>query len=155
MSAPKGLCAVEYQRHLVAHPRLVRERLVDRALGDDDEAGVVVVEELQPGELAGEPGAARALPFLTGEPHVVVDDQLGLAFEHVHEANRAVGALEGVVRQFHHREAPAGSCDGVELASRGLLPYAELGQGSFPRVLVDDRRNGDRLARVVGCGVCC
>ena len=153
MSAPKELCAEEYQVILLPTRALIRERLVDRALGDDDEAGVVAVEELQPGELAGEPGAARALPFLTGEPHVVVDDQLVLAVEHVHEPNRAVGSLEGVVGQFHHREAPAGSGDGVELTSRGLLPCAQLGQGSFPGVLVDDRRHGDRLAGVVG-GLC-
>ena len=140
--------------HLVADPRLVCERLVDRTLGDDDEAGVVAVEELEPGELAGEPGAARALPFLTGEPHVVVDDQLGLAFEKVHEPNRAVGALEGVVGQLHHRKAPTCSCDGVELTSRGLLPYAERSGGGFPGMLVDDRRNGDRPAGVAVCGLC-
>ena len=133
--------------HLVAHPRLVGERLVDRTLGDDDEAGVVVVEELEPGELARESGAARALPCLTGEPHVVVDDQLGLAFEHVHEPNRAVGAVERVLGQLHHREATAGRGDGVELTSRGLLPYAQLGQGRLPGLLVDDRRDGGRLVR--------
>src|SRR5215475_9391599 len=49
------------------------------ALGDDDEPGVVVVQELQPGELRGEPGAARALPLLAGEPHVVARWMAGLA----------------------------------------------------------------------------
>ena len=134
--------------HLVADPRLVGERLVDRALGDDDEAGVVGVEELEPGELAGEPGAARALPLLAGEPHVVVDDQLALALEHVDEPNRAVGSVERVVGQLHHREASAGGGDGVELTSRGLLPDPQLSQCGFPGVLVDDRRNGGRLACV-------
>ena len=128
--------------HLVAHTRLVRERLVDRAWGDDDEAGVVGVEELEPGELAGEPGAARALPLLTGEPHVVIDDQLALVLEHVDEPNRAVGSVECVLGQFHHRETSAGRGDGVELTSCGLLPGAQLSQFGFPDVLIDDRRHG-------------
>jgi len=62
--------------HSVPGPPPVGECLLDRALGDDDEPGVVAVQELQPGELRGEPCAARALPLLAGEPHVVVDDQL-------------------------------------------------------------------------------
>src|SRR5215472_3780430 len=62
--------------HFVPDPPLVRERLADWALGNDDEPGVVAVQELQPSELRGEPCAARALPLLAGEPHVVVEDQL-------------------------------------------------------------------------------
>ena len=108
--------------HLVAHPGLVGERLVDRTLGDDHKAGVVVVQELQPGELAGEPGAAATLPFLAGKPHVVVDDELGLALEHVRQPNRAVGSVKGVVGQLHHRQAPASGGDGVQLPGRLLFP---------------------------------
>src|SRR5215472_2039833 len=62
--------------HFVPDPPTVRECLADWALSDDDEPGVVAVQELQPSELRGEPRAARALPLLAGEPHVVVDDQL-------------------------------------------------------------------------------
>ena len=39
---------------------------------DNYDARFVIVT--QPGELRGEPGAAPALPLLTGEPHVVVHD---------------------------------------------------------------------------------
>src|SRR3954452_24838283 len=52
-------------RHLVADPRLVRQRLVDRSLRDDHEPRVVGVEELEARELAREAGAAPALPLLT------------------------------------------------------------------------------------------
>src|SRR5258708_3895072 len=62
--------------HFVPDPPLVRECLADWALGDDDEPGVVAVQEVQPSELRGEPCAAWALPRLAGEPHVGVDDQL-------------------------------------------------------------------------------
>ena len=110
--------------HLVAHTRLVLERLVDRTLGDDDEAGVVAVEELEPGELAGETGAARALPLLTREPHVVIDDQLAPALEEIHQPNRTVGSIERVLRQFHHRQISARGRDCVELTCCGLLPNA-------------------------------
>ena len=57
--------------HGVADLALVGRCLVDRPQGDDDEPGVVVLQEFQPGELGGrELGAARALPFLAFESHV-------------------------------------------------------------------------------------
>jgi hypothetical protein len=84
---------------------------------------------------------------------VVVDDQLGPALEDVHEMNRAVGAVEDVVRQLHHREAPTGRGDVVELTSRGLLPLAELGERRLPGLLVDDGRNGAILDGVAVCGL--
>ena len=118
-------------------------------MGDDDEPGVVAVQELQPGELRGEPRAARALPLLAREPHVVVDDELTFALEHFHQPDRAMGSLERVVRQLHHRQAPAGRGDAVELASRHLLSGTQLGQRSFPAVLVHDRRGGNGPAPVI------
>jgi hypothetical protein len=127
-------------RHLVPDPPLVLERLVDRALGDDDEPGVPVVQELQPGVLRGEPGAARALPLLAVEPHVVVDDQLRLAVEDVRQPDRPVLALEGVVGQLHHRQPAALGGDRVELAGGGLLSYTQFVQLLLPGVGVDDRR---------------
>ncbi len=139
--------------HLVAHSSLIRQRFVDRTLGDDDEAGVVAVEELQPGELAGEPGATRALPLLIGEPHVVVDDQLPLAFEDVHEPNGTVGTVEGVIGKLDHWQTATGRRHGVEFTSHGLLPYPQVRQGDLPGALVDDRRNRDRLAGVIGAVV--
>jgi hypothetical protein len=106
---------------------------------DDDEAGVVLVEKLQLPELGREPGAARALPLLTGVPHVVVRDQLRLPGEHVDEPDRAIRPLQGVVGQLHHRQPPSLSGDGVELPGGGLLPLAQLVELAAPGRLVDDR----------------
>lgn len=125
-------------RHPVADPLLVGERLVDGALGDDDEAGVVLVEELQAGVLRGEPRAAGALPLLPGEPHVVVDDQLPLALEDVREPDGAVGALQRVLRHLDHRQPAALGGDGVELPRRGLLPRPQGLQPVLPGRAVDD-----------------
>jgi len=60
-------------------------------------------------------------------------------------------ALKGVVGQLHHREASTGSGEGVELTSRCLLSRAQLSEGGLPGGLVDDRRDGNRLAAVL-CG---
>ncbi len=133
-------------RHLVADLRPVGERFVNRALGDDNESGVVAVEELETGELAREAGAARALPLLAGEPHVVVHDQLAFAFERIGQPSRSVGAVQDVFGKFDHRESPTSRCDSVELACRGLLPDTELRQCRLPGGLIDDRWNGDGFA---------
>src|SRR6266702_2845767 len=45
--------------HLIPNAPPVGQCLADRALGDDDKPGVVAIQELQPGEVRGEPGAAR------------------------------------------------------------------------------------------------
>src|SRR3954470_14359277 len=45
-SRPKGLVAVEYQSMWLPTRRFVGEGLFDRSLGDDDEAGVVGLEEI-------------------------------------------------------------------------------------------------------------
>jgi hypothetical protein len=45
--------------------------------------------------------------FLAGEPHVVVDDQLRLAAEHVGQPDRALLALQGVVGHRDHRQPTA------------------------------------------------
>src|SRR4029079_5729459 len=58
-------------RHLVPHLVAVGQRLVDGSVGDDDEPRVVAVQELQPGELGCEAGAAAALPLRAVLPHVV------------------------------------------------------------------------------------
>jgi hypothetical protein len=124
--------------HPVADPLLVGERLVDRALGDDDEPCVVVVQELQARVLRGEPRAARALPFLAGEPHVVVDDQLPLAVEDFGQPDGAVLAVEGVVGHLDHRQATPLGGDGVEFTGRGLLAGAEGCELVLPRRGVND-----------------
>lgn len=126
--------------HPVADALLVGEGLVDRTLGDDDEPGVVVVQELQAGELRGEPRAARALPFLAGEPHVVVDDQLALAVEEFGQAYGAVLAVEGVVGHLHHRQPTTLGGDGVQLPGRGLLAGTESCELGLPCRGVHDGR---------------
>jgi hypothetical protein len=63
----------------------------------------------------------------------------------------AVDTIERVLRQFHHRETSARSCEGVDLASCGLLSGAQLSQCGFPRLLIGNRRNRNRLAGTV-CG---
>jgi hypothetical protein len=94
-------------RHLVTHAAFVGECFVKRPLGDDDKPGVVVVQELQPGELRGEASTPRALPFLTRKPHVVVYDQLRLPVEHVDQPHRSVLAVQNVVPHLDHRQPPS------------------------------------------------
>ena len=89
--------------HLIAGALLVVQRLVDRPLRDDDEAGVVVVEEVQPDVLRRQPRAAAALPLRAIGPHVVVDDELRAPVEHVGQADGAVRADQRVVRELDHR----------------------------------------------------
>ena len=97
-----------------------------------------------------QPGHCHVSP----EPHVVVDDELILALEHVGQPYGSVGAIEDVVGQLHHRQAAASRCDRVELTSRSLLAHAEVGEGGFPCLLVDDRRDGSPLTRIVIFGLC-
>src|SRR5580693_5865379 len=125
-------------RHLVPHPPLVRECFVDGSLCDDDESGVIVVQKLQPGELGGEPGAARTLPVLTREPHVVVDDQLPFTVEYIDQPHRSVLGFQYIVRHLNHRQ-PSSLCgDGVELAGGRLFPDAKGIQCALPGFLVHD-----------------
>ncbi len=43
------------------------------------------------------------------------------------------------------------TCEGVDLASCGLLSRAQLSQCGFPRLLIGNRRNRNQLAGTV-CG---
>src|SRR5699024_11392315 len=80
--------------HLVADLRAVGQSLLDRARGDDHEAGVVLAQEVGAGELRGVAGAASALPLGGRGPHGVVGDQLGGASEYDGQAARAVGTSQ-------------------------------------------------------------
>ena len=126
--------------HLVADALLVRQGLVDRALGDDDEPRVVRVEEAEAGELRRVARAAPALPLLVVEPHVVVDDELRLALEDVDQPDRTLRTLQGVVGQLDHRQPAPLRGDRVQLPGRRLLPDAQLVQLAAPGVGVDDGR---------------
>jgi len=103
---------------------LVGERFLDRSVGDDDEPGIVVVEELQSDELRCKSRATATLPLGAVGPHVVVDDQLRSAVEDVGQADWTVGADQGVVSQFDHRQPPPLGGDGIQFAGGGLLALA-------------------------------
>ena len=125
--------------HLVADLVAVGQRLLDRSVGDDDEPRVVVVQELQPGELRRESGAAAALPLGAVLPHVVVDDELRTSLEHVDQSDGPVLADQRVVSHLDHREPTALRGDGVQLAGRRLLPAPQLVKRGAPGLLIDDR----------------
>ncbi|MCO5546628.1 hypothetical protein L7F22_000059 [Adiantum nelumboides] len=138
--------------HGVPDPPPVRQRLVDRALGDDDEPGVELLQAREPGELRGEPGAPAALPVGAVVPHVAVDDQLRVAVEDLGEADGAVLATQDVVGHLDHRQPATGGGDGVELAGGGLLPDAQRVELALPGRGVDDggQGGGGRLGHVRG-----
>lgn len=149
--APTGRCVHiraerTARRRVPGHPvtgfLLVREGLVDRTVGDDHEAGVVVGEELQSGELRGEARAAAALPLGTRRPHVVVDDELGPAVEHIDQVDRPFGADQGVVGQFNHRQTAPLRGDPIQLARGSLLAFAQLVKRGAPGLVINDWRQG-------------
>ncbi len=106
--------------HLVADLVAVGQRLLDRPVGDDHEPRVVVVQELQPGELRRESRAAAALPFRAVLPHVVVDDELRATLEDVDESDRPVLAD----RVCSHPSRPSGGDDAARRwrPARGSRP---------------------------------
>ncbi len=130
--------------HLIADLVAVGQRFVDRSVGDDDEAGVVVVQEVEPSELRCEAGATAALPLGAVGPHVVVGDQLTAAVEDVDQPHRTVRADQRVVGQFHHRKAPSCCSDRVQFPGGGLLPAPHLVERGAPGLLVDYRRFSGR-----------
>ena len=83
--------------HPVADLALIGQSLFDRSVGDDDEAGVVVVQELQSSELRGETRAPATLPIRAARPHVVIDDELRAAFEQLDQTDGPVRPGQGVV----------------------------------------------------------
>lgn len=138
---PEGAVRGRKPLHPVPDAVAVGEGLLDRALGDDHESRVVGLQELESRELRGEGRASAALPLGVREPHVVVGDELGAAVEEIDEAHGAVGSLQGVVGQLHHRQAPALRGDGVQLARRGLLTHPQRIELPAPGLCVDDRRH--------------
>ncbi len=126
--------------HPIAHPPLVGKRFVDRSLRDDDEPGVIAVQELQPGELGGEAGAARTLPLLTGEPHVVVDNELLFTVEYVGQLHRSVLGFQYIVWHLDHRQPSSLRGDRVQVAGGRLFPDAQCIQFALPGLLVYDGR---------------
>jgi len=73
---------------------------------------------------------------------VVVDDQLRTALEDVGQREGPAGPVQHVLRELDHGKAAALGGDGVEFPGGRLLPDPELGEGGFPRGLVDDRWQG-------------
>ena len=74
-------------------------------------------------------------------PHVVVDDQLAAALEHLDQRDRAVLADQrdrGV--DLDHRQPPPGGGDGVALAGVRLLPDQQLVELRLPARPVHHRR---------------
>ena len=131
--------------HLVADPVPVGQRLPDRSRRDDDEARVVVVQEVQAGELRREAGTAGTLPLGAIAPHVVVDDELRAPAEDIGKADRTVRADQRVVGHLHHRQSPTRSGDRVQLAGGGFLSLPQLVEFVAPGLGVHHGRQGGRV----------
>jgi hypothetical protein len=67
---------------------------------------------------------------------VVVDDELRAAAEHVGQPDGPIGADQGVVGQFHHRQPTPLGGDRIQFAGGGLLAFAQVIQLGAPSLRI-------------------
>src|SRR5262249_23881596 len=125
-----------------AHKAAVAFGLVERALAEDGEGDVTLVQIGQFADLPGEEGATLTLVGCGAAvvPHVIRDEQLGAALEDIDQEDLSVASDERSrwVPLRHGQPSPRGG-DRIALPGVRLLPGAQGVDGGQPFLAGGDR----------------